>query len=109
MGMHSLIKNDAVYCNADRSVIVLFYIDDLYYVGVGRVINDSIFALSKHIDFEEGDSLLYLGMRIIRHDDGSITIDQNAHINYMLKGMVLKSAAMPVAPYVIKSAVKYDG
>ena len=108
VGMIPLLKDDAVYTNADNSVVCLSHVDDLYYVGEDHAIQKSIEALSERVTLEEGDASCYLGMHITKHEDGSISIDQSAHIDYMVGNDPMRPSGIPVSPSALHHAAVAD-
>ena len=96
IGFRAATKGDAVYYNKAKNIFILSHVDDLYFIGKEGGIDQATAQLANRIDIEEGDPCSYLGMRIIKHPDGSISVDQTSHIAYMLGTEPMRTVGTPV-------------
>ena len=102
LGFIPLESDTSIYVAIDRRILIAVYVDDILIFGQKSECDEVFNQLKVHFKMEDLDyPKTFLGLNIIRHENGSISINQAGYIDRMLnrfKMMDAKIAKTPLDP-----------
>ncbi|GBN36305.1 hypothetical protein AVEN_177818-1 [Araneus ventricosus] len=99
-GLTSTNADPCIYYNCERGIIIGIYVDDLLIIGRIQEIENFKREIKKKFKAKDlGPTNLILSMKISRHDDGSITLDQTAYAAEILETFKTSEAKPATPPF----------
>ena len=103
LDFRALDSDPSIYYSPTRDVILAVYVDDILIFGPNKQACEEVFnLLQKQFKMQDlGYPKTFLGLNIIRYDNGSISINQNGYIDRILARFQMSdviSAKVPLDP-----------
>ena len=96
----SLETDHSIYFSPTRRVILAVYVNDILIFGLNNLACNTVFnLLRKHFKMQDhGYPKTFLGLNIVRHKNGAISIDQSGYIDRMLSRFQMTNAVSAKVP-----------
>jgi hypothetical protein len=100
LGFIALESDTSIYYLPSEGIILAVYVDDILIFSPEKSLSNELFGqLQKHLKIQDlGFPKTFLGLNIVRHQNGSISINQSGYIHRMLTRFQMENAYVAPTP-----------
>ena len=114
MGFSSPHTDESVMVNEDTGIAVVFHVDDIVIAGKSmKSINAFKTEISSHFEMKDlGEARKVVGIRLIRHANGDISIDQSTYAQEIVNEFLYDNTKLystPMDPKAVTTLVSDPG